>query len=136
MYTYTFTIYSHVEPQEPYITIILEAKDRVSPYESILIQKYNEKREDWSTSVRDSCKKDVPWDGELFFGWLSRQSLFDYGDGRILLSCFSPYALYAVLDKSDKYIFSFDSNDPEDIEDPGTYFSDKYKDLPITGVVF
>lgn len=126
MYTYTFTVYLPDSHQKPYITIILEAKDRFSPYESILIRMFNEKREDWSTSVQDSCMKEVPYNGEIFFSWLSEQCLFDYGACYINLSCFSPYALYFVLNKSDRHKFSFDSNDPEDIEDPGTYFHDMY----------
>ncbi len=132
MYTYTFTICLPSSPQEPYITISLTGKDRVRPYESILIQKFNEKREDWSTSVYDSYIKEVPWSGKLFFDWLSEQRLLSYG-GCCCISIdeFSPYELYTVLDKSDEYKFTFDSNDPEDIEDPGSYYNDMHNPYVI-----
>lgn len=130
MYSYSFDI-CFKDSYSPYITIYLDAKDKLSPYENIMIQVHDEKQKEWSTSIEASCMKDEPYSGKFFFNWLSRQSLYDYGEGRIILSCFSPYELYTVLLKAaDIYDVFVDTDEPADIDDPGSSFKDMYKNLP------
>ncbi len=135
MYNYTFNIYFK-NYNTTYMVIFMDAKDKFSPYENIMIQVHDEKYEDCCSSIEASCMKEEPYGGEFFFKWLSRQSLFDYGDGRINLSCLSPYELFRVVDKSDR--FEVDANsedDPEGFEDLGSYFKNVYKNHP-SNVVF
>ena len=124
MYSYSFNIYFK-DSHNFYIGIIIKAKDKFSPYESILIKIFNEKREQWSTSVKDSMIKKQPYNGSVFFNWLGRQRFWGY-TGSVNLSTFSPFILYSVLKRTDRYDVSVDTDDPTDISDPGTYFEDNY----------
>ncbi len=129
MYTYSFNVY-HKDSPYVYLSMFLEAKDRFTPYDSILIKVFNEKREDWSTSVQDSYQKKGIYSGRYFFDWLCGQCLYGYGVCS-LGAFFSPFDLYSILSRSDsRYDVLVDTDDPEKIDDPGTYFEDMYKDLP------
>lgn len=138
MYHYYFDIYFKDYYNGQYMVIFMDAKDKFSPYENIMIQVHDEKYEDCCSSIEASCMKEEPYSGEFFFKWLSRQSLFDYGDGRINLSCFSPYELFRVVDKSDRFrIDAHSEDDPEgfDDDDLGSYFKKVNKNHP-SDVVF
>ncbi len=117
MYTYSFNIY-HKHSPYVFLAIFMEAKDRLSSYRHILIRKYNEKPEDWSTSVVKSCEKEVPYSGKHFFEWLGEQRYRGY-TGRISPFSFSPHQLYSVLNTSMEYDVLVDTDDPADIGDPG-----------------
>lgn len=137
MYKYSFNIYFKVHGHYniQYMAIYIDAKDKFSPYENIMIQVHDEEYEDCCSSIEASCMKEEPYSGWFFFKWLSRQSLFDDGDGRINLSCFSPYELFRVVDRSDIFeIIAETEDDPEGFEDLGSYFKKVYKRLP-SGVV-
>ncbi len=123
MYTYSFNIYKDDNPHV-YMAIFLQAKDRNSPYESILIRMGNEEPEDWSSSVEDSCKKKGPYSGRPFFKWLSNQHLAI--PSRISPFDCSPHDLYNVLDRSVEYDVLVDTDDPADIGDPGHKDDDMY----------
>ena len=124
MYSYAFNIYFK-DSHNFYIGIKIKAKDKFSPYESILIKKFNEKCENWSTSIKDSIQKEGVYSCRYFFDWLRRQRFWGY-TGSVNLSTFSPFILYSVLKRSDHYDVSVDTDDPTDISDPGTYFEDNY----------
>lgn len=137
MYKYSINIYFK-EPghyNSPFMVINMFAKDKFSPYEKLIIQVQDEKYEDCCTSIEASCMKEEPYSGWFFFNWLSRQYLFDYGDGRINLSCFSPYELFRVVDRSDRYTVYAWTDEPGGFEDLGSYFKNVHKDHP-SGVVF
>lgn len=123
MYTYSFKIYGKGDPY-PYLTLFLKAKDRFSKYDSILIRAFDEKPEDWSPSVQDSCIKKEPYNRKIFFGWLRAQRVYGY-TGWINPEHCSPQDLYIVLRSSNIYNVIVDTDDPEDIGDySGAYDSD------------
>lgn len=124
MYSYSFNIY-HKNSAYVYIAIFIKAKDKFSPYENIIIKKFNGKCENWSTSVKDSIQKEGVYSCRYFFNWLRKQCFWGY-TGCVSLSTFSPFILFSVLKRSDDYDVSVDTDDPTDISDPGTYFDDMY----------
>ncbi len=124
MYTYSFNIYKKNCPYV-YLAIFLEARERVLPYYRILIRKYNEKPDDWSTSVEESCEKEAPYSGRHFFEWLWDQNHRGYCPDPIGVD-FSPFQLYNELIMSDEYDVLVDTDDPADIGDPGSYYNDMY----------
>ncbi len=130
MYTYSFNIYLK-DCAFVYMLIVLEAKDRFSLYDSIRIKVLNEKPENWSTSVEDSCQKKGVYTGFFFFNWLRKQSLWGY-TGWIVPEHCSPHALYSVLKRSDEYNVIVDTDDPDDIGDPSPY----YDSMSLPDVVY
>ena len=125
MYTYSFKIYV-VGCPDVFMSIILMAKDKFSPYENILIKVLNEGKETWSTSIDDSINKEGIYSGAIFFDMLSKESFWGYTSGDFSLETISPFMLYAVLKRAKFCDAEIDTDDPTDISDPGTYFDDMY----------
>ncbi len=135
-YTYSFNIYKKACPHV-YMAIFLEAKDRIHFYNEILIKMLDEKPEDWSTNIDDSCRKKGPYSGKPFFKWLlNQQPFFHFGWLRNLY--FSPYELYRVLDKSDEYDVIVETDDPADIRDDvsSEYVRKSIYDMPMFGYMY
>ena len=132
MYYYIFNIYFKKDNLF-YMAIHLNAKDKFSRYESILIRDVDldEKCENWITNEEDSKKKKkkAPYGIEidLFFQMLDVQSVWSIpshvGDW------FSPYELYHALNRAKMFVVSVDTDDPRDIgneEDVRAYVAAHY----------